>query len=777
MPGNIWQGYVPSPYDSDEVLVKIDHQINDAHRLSGNYFLTTGYQHGARRAPATCRGPASSSTGGSTTSISATPGSSAPTGSTRRWFSFNRNFGGRLNLPAVSLTDLGSSAVIQGAPSLPQITVSGFFTLTNAIGGPNAGGDFYSGRDVFSWTTGAPRAQDWAASSRTTRPIQDTLLNNYGVLTFNNSVTQERAGRLPDRHSQRGDAGRAGHRPLEQLVRRGVPAGRLPPQRAHDAEPRPAVGRADARHRSAQPVHDLRARPEIHRQAGRAGRTAVLRRPGRRARRDPDAPGTTCRRASASSGIRSATARPRSAPPAGMFYGSISGNEWNTMTNFQPWSHAADVHQHQSEDERDRRAATAPRSAIPYNAFVGGAPFPYNGSFANGGGIFGVSQDFEWAHAYQTNVGIQRQIGRSLSVGAAYVGTFNREPAVRARRELPGASRRPRPAPARTSCRAGPTRRSARCCCSTRTRRRPTTACRSRSRLRPWHHVSFNGFYTLSKTMTSVQLQNNTTQGLAQNYSNLAEDYGRADTDQRHVFNMSVNWEIDYYRGGNAVAAPRAQRLEPCADHQAAQRPAVHRHQRQRRRQPRRQHERSRAARRRSAHRRPDGGHVVQHRRVRPEQGRHRRRDRRQLGRATCSTVPASASSISRSRATSSCRGGRKLTFRAEGTNVFNMVNLGQPGSAVPSGATSTTFGVIRTANADAPAAVRIAPDVLTRRFYRGSTRFDKVLQGSSRSQRMLLRGDECGRTATSGNVASSFASNVTRGLRWRTASSTNSVS
>ena len=34
------------------------------------------------------------------------------------------------------------------------------------------------------------------------------------------------------------------------------------------------------------------------------------------------------------------------------------------------------------------------------------------------------------------------------------------------------------------------------------------------------------------------------------------------------------------------------------------------------------------------------------------------------------------------------------------GTNVFNIVNLGQPGNSVPSGATSTTFGVIRTANA-----------------------------------------------------------------------------
>jgi len=41
-----------------------------------------------------------------------------------------------------------------------------------------------------------------------------------------------------------------------------------------------------------------------------------------------------------------------------------------------------------------------------------------------------------------------------------------------------------------------------------------------------------------------------------------------------------------------------------------------------------------------------------------------------------------------------------KLTFRAEATNAFNIVNYGQPGSSVPSGATSTTFGVIRSARA-----------------------------------------------------------------------------
>jgi hypothetical protein len=41
-----------------------------------------------------------------------------------------------------------------------------------------------------------------------------------------------------------------------------------------------------------------------------------------------------------------------------------------------------------------------------------------------------------------------------------------------------------------------------------------------------------------------------------------------------------------------------------------------------------------------------------------------------------------------------------KLTFRFEATNAFNVVNYGQPGASVPSGATSTTFGVIRDANA-----------------------------------------------------------------------------
>jgi hypothetical protein len=65
---------------------------------------------------------------------------------------------------------------------------------------------------------------------------------------------------------------------------------------------------------------------------------------------------------------------------------------------------------------------------------------------------------------------------------------------------------------------------------------------------------TFNAFYVLSKTLSSVELFNNTTQGLAQNYSRLDLEKGRGDTDQRHVFSMSMNFRPDFYQGDNRFA-------------------------------------------------------------------------------------------------------------------------------------------------------------------------------------------------------------------------------
>src|SRR6185369_2679752 len=69
------------------------------------------------------------------------------------------------------------------------ITVSGYFTLSNAIGGPVAGTNFYSVRDVYSWMKGR-HAVKLGGEVSLDKDIQQTLLNNYGVFSFNSNVTK-----------------------------------------------------------------------------------------------------------------------------------------------------------------------------------------------------------------------------------------------------------------------------------------------------------------------------------------------------------------------------------------------------------------------------------------------------------------------------------------------------------------------------------------------------------------------------------------------------------
>jgi hypothetical protein len=61
--------------------------------------------------------------------------------------------------------------------------------------------------------------------------------------------------------------------------------------------------------------------------------------------------------------------------------------------------------------------------------------------------------------------------------------------------------------------------------------------------------ISLTAFYTFSKSLSSEQMDGQSTAGGAQDASNLALEHGRSDFDQRHNFVTALIWSVDYYRG------------------------------------------------------------------------------------------------------------------------------------------------------------------------------------------------------------------------------------
>ena len=689
--GGIWQGYVESPFNTDEFLVKLDHQLNDAHRLSGSYFFTMGEsvtQAGTGNLPW-----ALYSFNWKQHNLNVSDTWAIGTDKINQlWFSYNRNYGGRLNLPETSLTDLGSSAIIMGAPALPQITVSGYFTLTNAIGGPTAGGDFYSIRDVFSWTK-ARHAIRMGGELSYNKTVQDVLLNNYGVFTFNNSVTKNALADfmigIPSAVTQdapvtalwnswygaafvQDDFRLGSNLTLNLGLRWDVQTPGTDPQ---DRFTTYVPGQQSTARPDAPAGQLFYGDPGIERGVIPISWTHVSPRVG--IVWDPFGDGKTSIRAA-----------------GGVFYGSISGNAWNTMTNFQPWSTRLTF----VNTGKGVNSAGVPQGATlanPYTNYPGGTPFPYQGTYAVGGGIFGVDQEFVWPRTFQTNVGIQRQLFSRMAVGAAYIGTFNRNlpfgrdvnyPVATSTATNNGTNillRRPNPAFGAVTLMDSD-------------QSSDYNGLQLTFNMRQWHNVSLNGFYTYSKTMSSAQVMNNTTQGLAQNYTRLDDEYGRADTDQRHVFSLNMNWELDYYKGDNGFwsALLNGWAISPIVkirsglpftvtngnvdanlDGQTNDRanqigdPYID--------NPTPQQWFNTAA-------------FAQNKVVtgNPVNGNTPRNSLEGPGFRVIDLAVSRDFRLPLG----------KLTFRAEATNAFNIVNYGQPGASVPSGTTSTTFGVIRSA-------------------------------------------------------------------------------
>jgi len=559
-----WKGVIPNPFNTDEYLAKVDHNFGSDHRLTLSYYTTAG--DNSIRAGTSGQGlpwglqnfqwRQHNASASETWVIS-------PNKVNQAWFSFTRYFGGRLNIsnpvlglaPDASLADFGSAITVQGAPSLPNISVTNFFNLNNAIGGPTAGSNFYSLRDTFSYTRGH-HSLKFGGEVLLQKDIQDTLLNNYGTYAFNGTATANGSANpkvpgnaladfllgIPSAITQ--DA------PIRALTNSWFTS--VFAQDDYRIHPRLTLNLGlrwdiqtpptDPQNREGTYVAGVKSTVNPAAPIGQLfpGDAGVTRgvvpvryhhvSPRLGLAWDPFGNGKTSVRAA-----------------FGVFYGSLSGNNWNQPSNFQPFATRLTF-----TNTGAGKFAKGGSLANPYRGLAGGDPFPYQGAYTPGGGILGIATNFQWPYTYQMNFTVQRQVTSDLSVSVGYVSSLAHNLPFAQDVNYPLITTTPVPSTGNVQQRR-PNAGFGSVLLAQSNQTASYNAVQLTVTKRMTHHLLVNAFYTFSKNLNSVQLDNNQTQGGAQNMSILSEDKGRADIDQRHAVSVSAVWQPEFSYGGNAA--------------------------------------------------------------------------------------------------------------------------------------------------------------------------------------------------------------------------------
>ncbi len=541
LPNNFFEVSAPDPLDTNEASFKLDHYLSQNHSLALSYF----YQKGVDTQPL-------SGTGNipwvdrdfrwtqHNVNLADTWTLSSSTINQFR-ATYTRQFGGRVNNPTTSLSDLDSRFVIQGEPTLPRLTVSGFFTGQTQIAGPDAGSDYFGLKDTLSIARGN-HSFKFGGEVSYEKIVHDTLLDNYGVFTFNGSKT--------------------GNAYADFLL--GLPA-----TMTQDAPIRKTDNGA---YLSLFAQDDFRVHPRLTLNLGvrydlQFPFTDPLDRklayvPGQRSVIAPNAPegllfpgDPGIERGIAKTDYNNVAPRLGFAwdpmgdgrmsvrGAFGMFYGSITGNEWNTTADNQPFT----VRQ---------PFPTVRTLSDPYGNLPGGVgPFPFlydpsNPRFALPAQVFGPSLDFVWPFTYQMNLTVQKELFRNYSVGASYVGALGRKMPASVDRNYPVFG------PGATAANV-----------NARRPYQPGVIGQARvlesafdtdyhalqlSAEKRGAHLAGKVYYTFARALEDVDYQGG---GLpaVQNSNRIELERGRTTFDRTHVFVASGVWRIDYVKDGSAL--------------------------------------------------------------------------------------------------------------------------------------------------------------------------------------------------------------------------------
>jgi hypothetical protein len=539
-------GSVPLPAHYNEYMGKIDHQLSDKQRLFGSYFYLTGlntiFAGGGNLPWETQLQEYSLDVANLSDTITLSPNKV-----NQVWATYTLSRGGRVNSNTNSLASFGSNFVGQGPLSLPNITVTNYFTLSNAIQGPKAQTNFYSVRDLFIWNVGKHNLQIGGEASLN-KDITVSDLNNYGTYSFTSSTSARSGNALSDYmlgllNTETQDA------PVTSLdnsffysafveddwrvaPRLTINAGLRWDIQTPPTDPQNKLSTFVQGQQST--VNPLMPRGELV--VGDAGVTrgiVALRihniSPRLGFAWDAFGNGKTSVRAG-----------------AGIFYGGVSGNEWNTPSGAYPFTL--------------RYTFGVPGTlSSPYKNTPSPFPFTYTaGKVAAapaGTSLSVTAENFQWPQTYQMNASVQQEITKSFVVGIAYVGALARRLVYNPDINYPIFNTATPTANTTTNVNA----------------RRPIdtgvlgsiayansigtsnyNAMQVTFSKQMRHGIGFNGYYAWTKTLNSYNFDST---AAPEDADNLKFEKGAPAADQRNIFVTSVVWQPDYVHNHRYIAA------------------------------------------------------------------------------------------------------------------------------------------------------------------------------------------------------------------------------
>jgi Carboxypeptidase regulatory-like domain len=550
-PGN-YVGNFTSPTNQDEYLGKFNQALSDKDHLSVSYFYlkTTQGGYGNGNIPYSTNNSFSKQQNANVSDIHTFSGTTA----NQAWLTFTRVAGGRVNTPAVSLGDLGSSFTIQGPKGLPQLAPSGLFSAGGALAGPVSTTNFYGLRDVVSLTKGRHTLNLGAEVSLEKDEIVGNL-DNFGIINFLTSG------------------------PTTTGV---VAADFVAGQVSSMEQDTPYHGLLNTWYYAFFVQDNYRITPKFTANLGlrydveqapveSSNLTAAFV-PGKQSTVVPSAPlgvlfpgDSGIGRGIASTSLAHVSPRLGMAydpfgdgktavrAAAGIFYGSVSGNEWNQPANAQPFA------------IRQTFSSITSLTNVYGNAgsFPTGDPFPYTYSpksprFLPGAAVEAIDPKYRWPVSYQFNVAVEQQLPAGIVLQTAYVGNLIRHvptaPDANNPVYAPGAStsqasinaRRPYFGANNTN---GSTLGQVILIESGQTANFHSLQLQVHKQMS--HSFLINGFFMWSHSLWSSNASAIGLAPTAQNYTYLNEERGPSDQDRRNMLGINGIWKPDYYRGSS----------------------------------------------------------------------------------------------------------------------------------------------------------------------------------------------------------------------------------